>query len=63
MTTDPRITEIRHRAAASRERAAQYESLAEEAKLRGDNEMSASFASSAVEERMEAQRLEDSLKP
>ena len=51
MTTDP-VTETKHRAAACRERAAQYESLAEEAKLRGDNEMSASFASSAVEERM-----------
>src|SRR5262245_59687181 len=62
VTTDPR-TETKHRAAACRERAAQYESLAAEAKLRGDNEMSASFASSAVEERMEAQRLEDSLKP
>ena len=62
MTTDPR-TETRHRAAAARERAARYEALAEEAKRRGDNEMSSSFASSAVEERMEAQRLEDSLKP
>jgi len=62
VTIDPR-TETKHRAAACRERAAQYEALAAEAKLRGDNEMSASFASSAVEERMEAQRLDDSLKP
>lgn len=62
MTIDPR-TEIKHRAAASRERAAQYESLAEDAKQRGDVEMSASFAASAAEERIEAQRLEDSLKP
>ena len=62
MTTDPHL-EAKHRAAACRERAAQYEALAAEAKQRGDNEMSASFASSAVEERMEAQRLEDSLKP
>ena len=40
MTTDP-VTEIKHRAAASRERAAQYEALAAEAKERGDFEMSA----------------------
>ena len=39
------------------------ESLAAEAKERGDIEMSMSFAASAAEERMEAQRLEDSLKP
>jgi rubrerythrin len=62
VTIDPR-TETKHRAAACRERAEQYEALAAEAKLRGDNEMSARFASSAVEERMEAQRLDDSLKP
>ena len=62
MKTDPH-TEIKHRAAASRERAAQYKSLAAEAKERGDFEMSTSFAASAAEERIEAQRLEDSLKP
>jgi hypothetical protein len=56
-------TETIHKAAALRERAAQYESLAAEAKERGDIEMSMSFAASAAEERMEAQRLEDSLKP
>jgi len=56
-------TEARQRAAQSRERAAQYEALAEEAKQRGDFEMSANFASSAVEERKEAQRIEDEIKP
>lgn len=56
-------TETIHKAAALRERAAQYELLAAEAKERGDIEMSMSFAASAAEERMEAQRLEDSLKP
>jgi hypothetical protein len=62
VTTDPQL-ETKHRAAACRERAAQYEALAAEAKERGDVEMSASFAASAVEERLEAQRLEDSLRP
>jgi len=55
--------EARQLAAAARERAAQYEALAEEAKQRGNFEMSANFASSAVEERKEAQRIEDEIKP
>ena len=62
MTTDP-VTETKHRAAACRERAAQYEALSAEAKERGDFEMSTSFAASAAEGRIEAQRLEESLKP
>ena len=49
------------RAAECRERAAQYEALADEAKQRGNIEMSLSFASSAAEERMEARRIEDSI--
>jgi hypothetical protein len=52
-------TEAIRRAAESRERAAQYESLAEEAKQRGDFEMSSKFAASAAEERVEAQRIEE----
>jgi len=51
-------TEAIHRAAECRERAAKYEALAQEAKERGDIEMSSQFASSAVAERQEAQRLE-----
>jgi hypothetical protein len=62
--TNKRSEAIR-RAAESRERAAQYESLAEEAKQRGDFEMSSKFAASAAEERIEAQRIEEewSVKP
>jgi hypothetical protein len=56
-------TEAMQRAAECHQRAVQYEALAEEAKRRGDFEMSANFASSAVEERKEAQRIEDSFKP
>jgi len=58
-------TEAIQRAAESRERAAQYEALAEEAKQRGDFEMSGKFAASAAEERVEAQRIEEewSVKP
>ena len=58
-------TEAIQRAAESRERAAQYEALAEEAKQRGDFEMSSKFAASAAQERVEAQRIEEewSVKP
>jgi len=52
-------TEAIQRAAECRERAAQYEALAEEAKQRGDFEMSGKFATSAAEERVEAQRIEE----
>src|SRR5690348_6523036 len=52
-------TEAIQLAAESRERAAQYEALAEEAKQRGDFEMSSKFAASAAEERIEAQRIEE----
>jgi hypothetical protein len=55
-----RRTEAIQRAAECRGRAAQYEALANEAKLRGDIEMSTRFASSAAEEWMEARRLEES---
>jgi hypothetical protein len=50
--------EASDRAAECRERAAQYEALANEAKLRGDIEMSTNFACRAAEERIEAQRIE-----
>lgn len=53
-------TEAIQRAAECRGRAAQYEALANEAKLRGDIEMSTQFASSAAAEWMEARRLEES---
>jgi hypothetical protein len=38
---------------------AKQASIADEAKQRGDIEMSARFASSAVEERLEARRIEE----
>jgi len=53
-------TEVIQRAAECRGRAIQYEALANEAKLRGDIEMSTQFASSAAEEWLEARRLEES---
>jgi hypothetical protein len=49
------------RAAECRARAGQYERLAEEAKERGDFEMSSTFAASAAEERLEAQRIQDAI--
>jgi DICT domain-containing protein len=49
------------RAAEYRERAARYEALADEAKQRGDIEMSTKFASSAAEERIEARRIEEGI--
>jgi hypothetical protein len=55
---EKRDAEIR-RAAEHRERAAQYEALADEAKQRGDMEMSAKFASSAAEEWIEAHRIDE----
>jgi len=62
MTDDAKKrTEASQRAAECRERAAQYEALANEAKERGDAEMSTKFASSAVEERMEARRIEEGI--
>ncbi|HYC17302.1 MAG TPA: hypothetical protein VEC94_08850 [Pseudolabrys sp.] len=54
-------TEALQRAAECRERAAQYEALANESKQRGNIEMSLSFANSAVEERNEARRIEESI--
>ncbi|HME30113.1 MAG TPA: hypothetical protein VKE53_09670 [Pseudolabrys sp.] len=50
--------EASERAAECRERAAQYEALANEAKQRGDIEMSTNFACRAAEERIEARRIE-----
>jgi hypothetical protein len=58
---DKKRTEAIQRAAECRERAAQYESLADEAKQRGDIEMSTKFASSATEERLEARRIEEGI--
>jgi rubrerythrin len=49
------------RAAECRARAAQYQALADEAKQRGDTEMSSNFASSAAEEWVEARRIEEGL--
>jgi hypothetical protein len=54
-------TEAMQRAAEYRARAAQYERLAEEAKERGDFEMAGTFAASAAEERLEAQRIQDAI--
>ena len=54
-------TEALQRAAECRERATQYEALADEAKQRGNIEMSLSFANSAAEERTEARRIEESI--
>jgi hypothetical protein len=56
-----RRTEAMQRAAECRERAAQYEALADEAKQRGDIEMSAKFASNAAEEWVEARRIEEDI--
>ena len=53
-------TEAVQRAAQCRERAAQYEALANEAKQRGDIEMSTQFANSAAQEWTEARRLQES---
>jgi hypothetical protein len=53
-------TEALQRAAACRERAAQYDALSVEAKKRGDIGLCSKFASCAYEERAEAQRLEES---
>jgi hypothetical protein len=49
------------RAAQCRVRAAEYDSLADEAKQRGDIEMSIEFAKSATEERIEALRIEEGI--
>jgi hypothetical protein len=51
--------EAMQRAAEHRQRAAQYEVLSEEAKQRGDFELSSKFASNAYEERNEARKVED----
>jgi hypothetical protein len=53
--------EASQRAAACRERAGQYEALANEAKQRGDMAMSSDFASRAAEERIEARRIEQGI--
>jgi hypothetical protein len=57
-----RRAEAIRRAAEHLERAAHYEALADEAKKRGDIEMSTNFASSAAEERLEASRIEESIR-
>jgi rubrerythrin len=54
--------EATQQAAECRERASQYEALANEAKQRGDIEMSTMFSSSAAEERMEAHRIEENIR-
>jgi rubrerythrin len=61
MKESTKRTEAMQQAAECRERAAQYDVLANEAKQRGDNEMSANFASSAYEERNEARRIEEGI--
>lgn len=53
--------EASQRAAACRERAGQYEALANEAKQRGDIAMSSDFASRAAEEWIEARRIEQGI--
>ncbi len=54
-------TAAMQRAAEYRERAAQYEKLSEEARQRGDAQMSIEFARKAAEELTEASRIEDSI--
>ena len=54
-------SEAIQRAAECRERAAQYDALSDEAKQRGDIEMSSKFASSAHEERIEARKIEEGI--
>ena len=49
------------RAAEYRERAANYESLSEEAQRKGDSQMSIEFARKAAEEAIEARRIEASI--
>jgi hypothetical protein len=53
--------EAMRRAAEYRERAANYESLSEEAQRKGDSEMSIEFARKAAEEAIEASRVEVSI--
>ena len=53
--------EASDRAAECRERAAQYEDLADEPKRRGDIEMSTNAARRAAEERLEAQRIDQGI--
>ena len=54
-------TEAIQRAAEHRGRAAQYDALADEAKQRGDAQMSIDFSSKAAEERIEAGRIEEGI--
>jgi DICT domain-containing protein len=62
MTDEATIrTEAIQKAAQCRERAGRYESLADEARQRGDFEMSTQFSSRAAEEWLEARRIEESL--
>ena len=51
-------SEALHRAAEFRDRAARYESLAAEARQRGDTQMSIEFENMAAEELAEADRVE-----
>ncbi len=50
-------TEALHRAAEFRDRAARYESLAAEARQRGDTQMSIEFENMAAKELAEADRV------
>lgn len=59
MTDQDKKREVMQRAAEYRQRASQYEALAEEAKQRGDYDVSSKFASSAYEERNEARKIEN----
>jgi len=61
MTDEAKKREAMQRAAEFRQRAAQYDALADEAKQRGDFELSSKFASSANEERNEARKIEDNV--
>jgi len=58
---DDKRTQAMHRAAEFRDRAGRYESLANEARQRGDMQMSIEFERRAAEELAEASRIEDSL--
>jgi len=54
-------SEAIEQAAQCRERAAEYDALAHEAKQRGNIEMSIEFSKSATEERIEARRIEEGI--
>ena len=59
MTEQDKRREALQRAAEYRQRAAQYDALSDDAKRRGNFELSSKFAINALEERNEARKIED----